>query len=289
MSSLDSDANPDRAGNAAVSPRDAATAILLAEADDGFEVFMVRRHDKSGFMAGAYVFPGGTLDDEDRADALALRCSGVDRAEAARRLGEDDPVRALGLHIAALRETFEEAGVLLAEAAPLAALDDARARVHRGGSFLSVVEELDLTLSIAALVPWSRWVTPEVEKRRYDARFFVARAPRDQSAEHDRIEVTAGAWMSPARALERYEAGEISLPPPTLRTIENLRRYATVDAVFAAAAERPRTIVQPELNMFGSTVALVLPGDPLHSERVPAIDGPSRFELRDGRFVSVDP
>ena len=272
-----------------VESRDAATVVLLRDEAQGFSVFMVRRHAKSGFMAGAYVFPGGTLDEADRDPRLLARTSGRTAAEAARALGEDDEGRALGLHVAALRETFEEAGVLLAEALDGLELAPFRERLHGGEPFLTILDELGVSLRADALTPWARWVTPTVERRRYDARFFIARAPESQEAAHDRIEVTAGEWLTPSGALARWEGGEIQLPPPTLRTLEQLRAYATIDAVIADARTRTPKVVMPVFQQIGEVVALTLPGDPEHPETERAIEGPTRFVLVDGVFRSMDP
>ncbi len=267
-------------------PRDAATVILLREAAGGFEIFMVKRHAKSGFMAGAYVFPGGTLDDADHGWA---RVSGRDGVQAAALLGELDPVKSLALHVAAIRETFEEAGVLLADCATDVDLEEARTRLNDGADFRALAEEHGLTLRADLLTPWSRWVTPTIERRRYDARFFLARAPGEQRAAHDRIEVTEGAWLSAQGALDRFEAGTISLPPPTLRTLEQLRSLSSVDAAFAsaAAAERPQP-VQPHFVQLEHPT-LTLPGDPEHPLDERRIEGSTRFELIKGRFRSTNP
>lgn len=274
----------------AVVPRDAATVILLREATPGFAVFMVRRHKKSGFMGGAHVFPGGTLDEADRADESLSRVEGLSREAAAQLLGDDDPARALGLFVAAIRETFEEAGVLLAEGADAIDRAAARACLHEGGSFDALVRDEALTLRADHLAPWARWVTPVLERRRYDARFFLARSPAAQEAEHDRIEVTEGEWLRPAEALERWEAGSIQLPPPTLRTLEQLSAFSTIDEAFARAAEvAPPKIVMPHFVQMGDTAALTLPGDPEHPIAEKRIEGPSRFVLVDGAFRSRDP
>lgn len=274
----------------AATPRDAATVILLREEERAFSVFMVRRHDKAGFMAGAYVFPGGTLDEADAAPSLAGRVAGRSAGEAARVLGEDDVERALALHVAALRETFEEAGVLLADGVDGAALEEARRRLVAGEvEFEALVRELGVTLRADALTPLSRWVTPEVEPRRFDARFFLALAPSAQRAAHDRVEVTAGAWLAPEEALSRGARGEIQLPPPTLRTLEGLARFDRAGDAIADAASRPPPLVDPAFRQIGSGWALVLPGDPEHPRSERVIDGPSRFVLVDGVFRSVDP
>ncbi len=270
-----------------ITPRDAATVLLLREErGGGFSVFMVKRHDKSGFMAGAYVFPGGTLD---AADHGWTRVRGRSAAEAAAVLGEADGAFALALHVAAIRETFEEAGVLIADGADAADLAGARARLHGGADFAALAEEHGLVLRLDSIAPWSRWVTPELEPRRYDARFFLARAPREQEAAHDRIEVTAGEWLTPGAALARFEDGSISLPPPTLRTIEQLARCASVDDAFEVAARRgPPAPVQPHFVQLGDVPTLTLPGDPEHPIAERRIEGPTRFCLIGGRFRSTD-
>lgn len=271
-------------------PRDSSTVILLRDEDAGFSVFMVRRHGKSGFMAGAYVFPGGTLDEADRAPSLLAHVGGRSAEEAARALAEDDGVRALALHVAALRETFEEAGVLLADGAGASALEEARARLLANeADFESLVSELSVTLRADALTPLSRWVTPEVEPRRYDARFFLAQAPREQEAAHDRVEVTAGEWLRPSDALDRGLRGEIQLFPPTLRTLECLAAFDSASAAIADAASRPPPLVRPGFLELEGGWALTMPGDPAHPERERVLPGPTRFVVVDGVFRSVDP
>lgn len=279
-----------------VEPRDAATVILVRDdpsspgASPGFAVFMVRRHKKSGFMGGAHVFPGGTLDASDRAGGTLARVRGLEATAAGASLGEEDLDRALGLYVAAIRETFEEAGILLAEGAESIDLEATRARLHGGEDFAALALEHGLTLRADQLVPWSRWVTPLMERRRYDARFFLARAPHEQEAAHDRIEVTEGEWLRPAEALEKWERGAILLPPPTLRTLEELTAFESVDAaVEAARAKAPPKVVMPHFVQLEDTAALTLPGDPEHPVKERRIAGPTRFVLVDGAFRSRDP
>lgn len=275
---------------APVTPRDAATVLLLREAPKRFEIFMVKRHGKSGFMAGAHVFPGGTLDPADLEPDMLAHMEGRSPEEAARRLGGEEPRRALALHIAALRETFEEAGVLLADGVDRVDLPRMRRRLHAGESFGALLGELDLRLRADRLIPWGRWVTPAQEKRRYDARFFLAQVPASQHAEHDRIEVTEGTWMTPERALEDFGDGKIQLPPPTLRTLEQLTQVSSLAAALARGESHTPQPVVPHLDISPSgTVVLALPGDPLHPDSEPRIDGPSRFVLTGDRFLSQDP
>ncbi len=271
-------------------PKDAATVMLLRErAGGGFEIFMVRRHTKSGFMGGAYVFPGGKLDADDSSDAVLDRVEGRTPLEAAQALGEgDDPRRAAGLFVAAVRETFEEAGVLLADTEAGADLAAARRRLEEGAPFGDVLAALSARLRLDRVVPWARWVTPAVEPRRYDTRFFLAVAPAEQEAAHDRRETTEAAWMAPTEALERECRGEIQLPPPTLRNLELLRELESVDSVLRLAAGRTPPYVDPVFLDAGGVWVLALPGDPGHPTRERAVEGPTRFTLRDGRWISGD-
>ena len=271
-------------------PRDAATLILLRDVEDApFEVFLVRRHPKSSFMPSTYVFPGGKLDALDSNPAVLARTRGRSLEDAAQALGEpDDAVRAAALYVAAIRETFEEAGVLLADFSVNADLAAARARLASGTPFVEVLSELDAYLRLDLLVPHARWVTPAAEARRFDSRFFFARAPAGQFASHDEHETTAGAWLTPGAALAESLTGALQLPPPTLRTLENLARHPSPSGVFREAAERPPAYVDPLLLVDGEQIMLLLPGDPGHGTRVPAIAGPTRFVLEAGRWTSRD-
>lgn len=267
--------------------RDAATVLPLREADGGFEIFLVKRHDRSGFMAGAYVFPGGTLDEADRDPALLSHVAGREPASCPAALGEPELAAdlATALFFAAIRETFEEAGVLLAtnEDVDVSAMDDARAGLQKGErTLVDLVSEFELTLRLDALVPQARWVTPVIERRRYDTRFFLARSPRGQEARHDRIETTAGAWFRPVDALAAAEKGEIKLPPPQLVSLEWLAGFEDVDAAMAGAASRPPPVVQPHPHAEDGTIVLALPGDPLHPLDEPAFEGSTRVLLKDG-------
>jgi len=269
-------------------PRAAATVVLLRDAPGGFEVYMVRRHGRSGFMAGAHVFPGGKLDDADM-DGRVLACAtGRTPEEAGRLLGEpDDPARAAGLHVAAIRETFEEAGILLGECASPARISEARDRLAQGGSFVEILTELGAQLRLDLLVPWTRWITPEIEPRRYDTRFFLARAPADQEPRHDRRETTEAVWLTPATAVARGAAGEIFLPPPTLRSLEILAQSGSIaDALTRAAAQSP-PLVDPVLHdLGGGSLALVIPGDPAHPRSEAVLAGPTRYLLSERRWAT---
>lgn len=272
-------------------PRDAATVLLLRGETD-FEIFMVRRGARAQFMANAMVFPGGRLDDADHAPAIARRCA-LDPARAAALLGDENGHRALALLVAAVRETFEEAGVLLARRDDqLLTLDDphdaARFQAHRDAlnaketSLAEILDAEDLTLAVDAVTYYTRWVTPTVEKRRYDARFLMTRAPSGQRPLHDAHETTASEWLSPRAALAAYAAREIQLAPPTLRILRELARVdSATDAMKLGPPLQP---IQPQPLFEDGVLHLLLPGDPQFD---PPGKHPNRVTLRDGHWDTV--
>ena len=201
--------------------------VVLRDAARGLEVYLVKRSRTVDFMAGAHVFPGGRLDEAD-----------------------------VSLAACAVRETFEEAG---------------------------------LVLDPGALVPWVRWITPEVSPKRFDARFFLARAPEGQEPKVDGREATEGLWIAPAAALQRWEEGGMQLAPATAKSIELLMAFATVDAALAAAAARPPPVAMPHVwnDMESGRAYVSLPGDPRHP--LPDVLGGAirRFQLSEGRYRKV--
>lgn len=273
-----------------VTPVPAATVILLRDAEGGVEVFLVQRHHKTQFMGGATVFPGGKLDLGDAAPEVLARVTGRSAAEAAAVLGEDDAAQALALHVAALRETLEESGVLLGHLTGSPAsgdVDALRAALNRKGAVLApLLAQHGVTLDAGTLVPLSRWVTPAVEQRRFDARFFLAEVAPGTRAAHDTHETIAGAWLTPAEAIARHDRAEIDLPPPTLRTLELLRPFATTRAALDDARSRRPPLVRPVFRDLSGQWILALPGDPEHPEPGAVLGGPTRFSARDLRWFS---
>jgi 8-oxo-dGTP pyrophosphatase MutT (NUDIX family) len=267
-----------------VEPRPAATIILCRPRANEFEVLLVKRHGKSGFMAGAHVFPGGKVDPEDKTWDLPVA-----------RLIDDvaDAATATGLVVAAIRETFEECGVLLAKhesGLPLsdtAPIDVVVARIHSGESFSEAMKGAGLVPDLDALAPLSWWITPLAEPRRYDTRFFLARVPTWQRAIVDGREVTEGAWLTPKAALDAYRRGTVVLAPPTLATIEDLASFAVIDEA-KRAVRRPLRPICPVLHTTDSGVVLALPGDPLHDVKERAFMRRTRIVQRDGKFVSEE-
>lgn len=257
----------------AATPRDAATVIVLRDAVDGFEVFMLRRHSRSGFAADMWVFPGGVVDPADGA-LPPHRWTGLDPEQHTARFGMDGQM-VLAFHVAAARETFEEAGLLLArhpdgtapdlnDPALLHLRQDLADRTKKV-NFGAWLEEQDLVLDLSGLTYHSHWVTPAVEPRRYDTRFFIARVPPDQVARYDRMETTDQQWVAPSAALDAMNRGEMKLIYPTIKTLAALAEFDSIDAVVAAADAQPSIRrIQPhaELDDDGRFVRVLHPDDP---------------------------
>lgn len=243
-----------RGGTAAATPAvavDSSTVVLLRHRSDAatpMEVLLLERHQKSKAYAGAFVFPGGKVDDTDRwMDPLCVAT--VDLAHWMRVLGAADEQAACGFLVAAVRETFEEAGVLLAhhrDGTPVTQQDlesssfmTARARlVAREDPFdwTGWLVQEGLVLAIDQLGLWSWWVTPVHRPYRFDTRFFVAVLPEGQQATVDDYETTSMRWLDPATALSEFEAGRVSMRNPTLRNLEALLPYPAAKAVMGAVA-----------------------------------------------------
>lgn len=279
---------------AAVEPRDAATLLLVRDAaGGGIEIFCVERSKESRFMGGAIVFPGGKLDPGDRDDGWRA-ASTPPHATSTPIAADDETLRALA--IAACRESLEEAALLPLAGASLDhdALLALRAELGtKARTLLECVRARGLRLDLAALRPFARWITPVAESRRFDARFFLARAYDTARGQHDATETTSSFWARPDAVLQRFEAGEIQLMPPTNRTLELLAPMHSVEAAFALAARASLRPICPRLvqhrDAKGETLALVLPGDPEHDVREPRVAGRSRFVLRDDRWLPEDP
>ena len=243
----------------------------------GLEVFLVRRHDNVAFMGGAHVFPGGRVDAADHLDEPGRWCDGgIDARMRGRTPGE-----ALAFQVAAARELFEEAGILLARPD----LDPPKAGVYRRRLLAGELTLLDILarerarLALDALALFAHWVTPIVETRRFDTYFFLAIAPESQHAAHCDRETSDGVWIRPADALARCLSGDIALPPPTWTTLRALTRVATVDEAWRWAKAHTVPRVQPCFEERADGTRLVmLPGDP----RCPATE---TFEATETRFI----
>lgn len=219
----------------------AATLLLLRDRGVGLEVLMITRHAETVFAGGAAVFPGGRLDREDSAPAVLARCAAVADIEPAQ----------MALRVCAIRETFEEAGLLLARRGGTGALltggevttlqAELLGRLGHPADFTELVVEGGLELATDLLVPFAHWITPVIRPRRYDTYFFLAPAPTEQEALHDGHEAVASIWVAPAQAAADGAAGRVKMIFATRFNLQKLARSATSEAAFAAA--RTDTIV----------------------------------------------
>jgi 8-oxo-dGTP pyrophosphatase MutT (NUDIX family) len=269
-------------------PRDAASVVMLRDSGQGLQVFLLRRAAASEVLGGAYVFPGGKLDADDAAlqDRLDQPAEALHAA-----LGEPAAslTHAVACYVAALREAFEECGVLYAQAACGEQVVQAQALLRQGLGFAAILRQLDLRLHTDALQPWSRWITPRmasVSSKRFDTRFFVAAAPPQQTARHDDVEASHSVWLTPREALLQYRDGLIDLAPPQIMSLAHLARHATVASVLAEARSKPPALIEPEpYDEPDGTRVLCYPGDARHSVRQRALPGPTRLRYSNRRFV----
>lgn len=247
------------------------------------EVLMVRRNLRSDFVGGAYVFPGGAVDPTDGGAEAEAYCVGRSDAEASALLGF--PSGGLAYWVAVVRETFEEAGLLLArreggpgllsgDPAEEARLAAERVAVNAGSRrFLDLCRDERLRLNVGDIHYFAHWVTPRGAPRRYDTRFFVAAAPPGQIAAHDAGETIADVWISPHDALARHRAGEIEIIFPTIRNLQAIGRFSTSGELLDAAEEASSAVpaIEPRVVPDGNGMRIVLPGDPAY-ERAPVPD-----------------
>jgi 8-oxo-dGTP pyrophosphatase MutT (NUDIX family) len=267
-----------------VTPRDAATLVLVRDAADGIEVFCVERHKKSGFMGGALVFPGGKLDEADKAPEWTTLTS-APRPTREPVAENDDMLRAL--LVAACRESLEEAAILpvLGELRHAELLELRARAAAKDASLAALLTQRGLRLDLGALRVFARWITPTAESRRFDTRFVMAAAPAGQPGAHDERETVSSFWAGPQTVLARFDAGEVQLAPPTHRTLDLLRGCANAAAALAWCDEQNLAPVCPRLVSQGDTMALVLPGDPEHDVPEARVAGTSRFVLRGERWL----
>lgn len=230
---------------ASVTPVPAATVVLIRDTEDGLETWMMRRVKAMAFAPGASVFPGGRVDPRD-AD-VTVSWAGTDPSRVADRLGTD-PRTARELVTAALRELFEETGTLLARPLPDIDLERARAAIEsRDLSFAQFLAGHGCALSADALYPWARWVTPTIEKRRYDTWFFVATLLEGGVGRATSSEADIAGWVRVEDVLEACAAGETLVLPPTVTMLRGLAAAGTVAQVLAAAPHRSLAPVHPRV------------------------------------------
>ena len=261
--------------------REASSVILLRDTPggSGFEVFLLRRRKGSSFMASAFVFPGGATEE-----------------------GED-------ARTAAVRELFEEAGVLIArdsgasaDTIGMTSLSALRKKVNEGTDSVRTLAKAGLVWSTEVLEPWSHWITPSIEPKRFSARFFVCEMPAGQEPKFDDVETVDQIWVTPQEAIVR--AKELALPPPQIRTCWELSELSSIAEVMAAArvrGEEPHPIM-PRLRTMqsGDPPCLLLPWDPEYNEtgsgeamplsyRPSWARGPTRFVMEEQTWKHVGP
>lgn len=273
--------------------RDAATVMVVRD-NPALEVLMLRRHLNADFVGGAYVFPGGAVDEADRSDALARRTTGLDDAQASALLGRDGG--GLGFWAAAVRETFEEARILFAHdrsGAPVDMSGNAAARFQHRRRALDegeitlpqLLEAEDLVVDTGDLHMFSHWITPAGMPRRYDTWFFVARAPDGQAALHDDTETIDSVWVTPEDAVASAERGEREIIFPTLRNLEAIGRFDTTDELVAAVRSATSVpTVQPRIISDANGMRLLLPGDPGYDD----YDDPPEGSIDPVRVADLD-
>ena len=269
-------------------PRPAATVVMLREGIDGMEVFLLKRHGLSDVLGGAYVFPGGKVDRFDaELDMTAHLDQPLPDLHAALNEPDIDALTAAGLYIAAIREAFEESGILFAQGASHTHAAQATQLLRQGHAFDEVLAQMQLRLDTRSLAPWSRWITPKMPSlttKRFDTRFFVAAAPPGQIAEHDNIEATESIWLGPRAALEQYRDGHIMLAPPQIMSLAHLARHNTVQSVLHEARSRMPPVIAPEPFEHEGTRVICYPGDERHSVGERALPGPTRLHYRNKKF-----
>jgi len=255
-----------------LSPRPAATVITVRDGAKGYEILMLRRNLQSDFVGGAYVFPGGGVDELDASPAAQRLVFGINDAEASRRLGLESG--GLPYYVACLRELFEEAGLLIAcdahgEPVDLSGDDSvrrlaaSRREVNAGDvGFIEMMEREGLRLDARGLEYVAHWVTPVGPPRRFDTRFFVALTPPDQVATHDAGETVADQWIRPADALDAHVRGELEMILPTIRNLEAIAHLGSSLEVLDYAKSLVDVVrVEPRIVARNGEVRILLPGD----------------------------
>jgi 8-oxo-dGTP pyrophosphatase MutT (NUDIX family) len=255
-----------------VTPVPAATLVLLRNRSAGaFEVLLIRRHTASKFAAGDFVFPGGKIEVSDGPDDAVAWCRSLDVAQAAGVLGlSSAPSAAIGHWVGAIRETFEEVGILLAYGADgrpvrfdrerYAAYRRACQADHR--AFWEMLRAERLTLATDTLVYFAHWITPEVQPLRFDTRFFAATMPEGQEAIADDREITEVRWLTPGEAIAANARGQLSLRNPTVKNLQLFDGAATIATALERLNGREVRTILPRVIIEGDTRRVILPGEP---------------------------
>ena len=277
--------------------KDASTVILVRPAKaGGWEIIIARRNQKQAFMAGAYVFPGGQLEETDSDPQLENYIKTADLFEPCRLLQDNNlPIeKARGLFIAAIRETFEEAGILLGgkttgnfvsfyDENVLKRFNNYRRKLSASQiTLVEIARREKILLFPDTLIPYAHWITPEFEKMRFNTRFFLAELPPCQTPVADAVELMESLWVTPQKALEMQREQKILLMPPTLKTIEELAAFRDIDELFSATKKKIIYPIPPQL----AGNSLKLPHDPEYGidayKRPPNPNEPSRILVENG-------
>ena len=280
--------------------------MLLRETGASVEVLVIRRHEQLAFMGGLWVFPGGTVSPADTSSECLARIPRRSQARCSQFADLHgtslDPRQCLGLTVAAVRETFEESGVLLATTSSgrqcstevVARLQEQRRAINaRPELFAQMLSAESLVLEIDRLVYWAHWITPSIVARRFDTRFFVAAVPDGQQAAIDSTETVDHAWMSPAALIEAADSGTMPVSQPTLFNLmelrASLREHGSLNDLIAGEAQRRVVPVLPKMIQEGP-LTMVLPWDPFYrnvvGESVPEdLEYPARLRELPSRMV----
>jgi len=257
-------------------PKKATTVILLRDIKPmGFEVFLLKRHEKSSFMGGNFVYPGGRVDREDGSLELCSFSKGLPLEEAQNILGGTiSPEESFAYWIAGVRELFEEAGILFAydqkgnlfqikSREEQEKFSNYRTQLQKGKiTICQMAQEEKLLFALDQIHYYAHWITPEARSERFDTRFFLSRYPLGQEASHDQRETTAEVWLTPQKALEENLKGEVMLSPPTLKTLEDLSRFKNVDEVFHSLKSKHIQPILPILMKISDNPFILFPWDP---------------------------
>lgn len=253
-------------------PRPAATIVLMRDGRDGPELLLMKRNRNAGFVPGAYVFPGGRVDAADAGPATISRVDDLNQDDAAGRLdlhGGETP--AIAYYLAALREAFEETGILIGSTSdgtpPPSAAQEPRIDTVRRAlmddeiSFGQALERLDCRIAGDAIEYIAHWITPLPEPRRYDTRFFAAHVEIDTPPTVDPREMTDGVWIRPSDALDRCDSGSLPMVFPTIKTIEELVGFDSVDEALTAYRQTPVRTILPTLVVTPTGIGLEIDDD----------------------------
>jgi 8-oxo-dGTP pyrophosphatase MutT (NUDIX family) len=239
-------------------PRPAATIVLMRDGSDGMEILLMKRNRSAGFVPGAYVFPGGRVDGSDATDAVLERMDGLTPQRAADRLDlQDGEPPAISYYLAALREAFEEAGILVAHDSegnhpPTAAenedIDAIRDDLMEDRiSFAEALDRMGCRIEGESIEYFAHWITPLPEPRRYDTRFFAARVSDGATPIVDPREMTDAVWITPSAALSRCDEGTLPMIFPTIKTLEQFAEHGSTDDAIANLGAREIRTVTPTL------------------------------------------